>query len=126
MHTVTARAVGHGLGAGLAGQAVVGSVKADHAVGGQPERAGQPHVSVATAAGIADVRGVHGGGGVARLEDLVFAVAIVANGRLGDTPGEGLAMYAGAVLVHHFAVAHAAAKWWTSIAPAYMAKQIGR
>src|ERR1017187_675931 len=108
MHTVAARAVGHGLGTGLAGQAAVGSVKADHAVGWQPEGAAQPHVSVATPAGIADVGRVYHGGGVLRLEDLVFAVAIVADGRLGDTPGEGLAMHAGAVLIDDFAVAHAA------------------
>jgi hypothetical protein len=63
---------------------------------------------VAIAASIADVRGVYGGGGVGGLQNLVFAVAIVANRRLGDTPGESLAMYAGAVLVDDFAVAHAA------------------
>src|SRR5271157_899914 len=108
MHPVATRAVGYGLGAGLVGEAVVGSVKADYAVGGKPKRAGQPHISVATAAGIANVRGVDHGRGVAGLEDLVFAMAIVADGRLGDSPGEGLAMHAGAVLIDDFAVAHAA------------------
>src|SRR3712207_8873268 len=44
-------------------------------------------------------RGVHRRGGVARLDDLVFAVAIGAQRRLRDAPGERLGEYAGAILL---------------------------
>ena len=46
--------------------------------------------------------------GVVVLEDLVFAVAIGAQRRLGNALGQRLAVHAGAELFDDFAVAHAA------------------
>ena len=108
VHAVATGAVGHRLRPGLGGQTVVGGIEAHQAVRGQAELARQPDVAVATSAGVANVRRVHRRGGVGVFDDLVLAVAIGAERGLGDAARQGLAVDAGAVLLHHLAVAHAA------------------
>ena len=56
VYAVATGAIGHGLRAGLGGQAVVRRIEAHQAVRRQPELARQPDVAVATAAGVANVR----------------------------------------------------------------------
>ncbi len=51
---------------------------------------------------------IHRTGGVGVLEDLVLAMAIGAQRRLGDAACQRLAVHAGAELIHHLGVAHAA------------------
>src|SRR5262249_49043666 len=93
---VAAGAVGHGLRAGFAGEAVEGGIEADEAVGREAEAAGEADVAMAAAAGIADVGGIDGRSGIFGFDDAVFAVAIGAEGGLGDPAGDGLAVDAGA------------------------------
>ena len=63
---------------------------------------------MATRAGVANVRRVYRRSFVGVFDDLMFAVAVGAQRRLRDAIGKRLAVNAGAVLLHHFAVAHTA------------------
>jgi len=63
---------------------------------------------MATAARVPNVRGVYRRSFVGVFDDLVLAVAIGAERGLGDAGSQRLAVYAGAVLLHYFAMAHAA------------------
>src|ERR1017187_6150715 len=100
VHAVTTGAIGHSLRALPGGQTMEGGVEADQPVARHTELARQADVSVAASAGVADVAGIHRTGGVGMLEDLVLAVAIGAQRRLGDAPRQSLAMHAGAKLFY--------------------------
>ena len=108
MYAVATRAVGHGLRAALGGQPVEGGIEADQPVVRHAELAGQAHVAVAASAGVADMAAIHRATRIGVLEDLVLAVAIRAQRRLGDAARQRLAVHAGAELLHHLGVAHAA------------------
>ena len=95
-------------GAALGGQSVEGGVEAHQPVAGHAEFAGQTDVAVAASAGVADVADIHRTCGVGVFEDLVLAMAIGAERRLGDAAGQRLAVHTGAELVYHVGVAHAA------------------
>jgi hypothetical protein len=108
MHAMAARAIRHRLRAPLGGQSVERGVETHQPVGWHPELLRQADVIVATGAGIAHVRRVHRGVLVGVFDNLVFAVAIGTQRRLGDAVSQRLAVYATAVLLYHVGMAHPA------------------
>ncbi len=108
MHAVATRAISHGLRAAFGGQAVEGRVEAHQPVARHAEFSGQAHISVAASAGVPYVAAIYRTGGVGVFEDLVLAMAIGAQRRLTHAACQRLAVHAGAELIHHLGVAHAA------------------
>ena len=87
VHAVAAGAVGDGLRSGFGCQAVERGIEADQPVRRHAELTCQPEIAVAASAGVADVGAVDRRGGVGVLDDVVLAVAIGAERRLGDALG---------------------------------------
>ena len=108
MEAVATGAIGDRLGAGPGCQPVVRGVKADDAVGGETEPAGEWHIGMALAAGLADVRGAYGRGLVGRRQDGVLAVAGGADRGGGHAFGDRFSVDAGVELLRDLGVAHAA------------------
>jgi hypothetical protein len=107
MNAVATATVGHGLGAGPAGQAVEAGVKAQDAVGRETKTRHQLQVAVTHGAGFTNAKRAGGRLLGGRALDVVLPVTVAADGSLAVPRGDSLPVNASAKFVSLRAVTHA-------------------